>query len=119
MMKAVYFALLLGAGLTAFALSRSGGANSGVDEFGTTVTLQGTVWEHPYGYLVLPEPDDSGHRVFFLTSTAKSDVADKISGLDGQITWLVPDEDLVIVRFGHLNQLLHTTAYQVTRFEVG
>lgn len=39
------------------------------------------------------------------------------SGRGGQVLYLVPDEDLVVVRFGQLNQRLHTTMYQVAGFE--
>jgi len=34
------------------------------------------------------------------------------SGLGGQTTYLVPDADLVVVRFGERYQLLHSTLYQ-------
>lgn len=39
------------------------------------------------------------------------------SGLGGQITYLVPGADLVVVRFGHQLQLLHSTLYAIAQFE--
>ncbi len=39
------------------------------------------------------------------------------SGLGGQITYLVPDADLVVVRFGHELPLLHSTLYAISHFE--
>lgn len=39
------------------------------------------------------------------------------SGLDGQIAYLVPDEDLIVVRFGDRFQRLHSTLYLVSAFE--
>ncbi len=38
------------------------------------------------------------------------------SGLGGQITYLVPGEDLVIVRFGDGYQLFHSTLYEISHF---
>ncbi len=39
------------------------------------------------------------------------------SGQNGQITYYVPDEDLLVVRFGEQYQLLHSTLYQIANFE--
>ncbi len=36
------------------------------------------------------------------------------SGLGGQMVYLVPDSDLIVVRFGERYQLLHTTLYQAS-----
>lgn len=37
------------------------------------------------------------------------------SGLNGQITYIVPDRDLIVVRFGDGYQLLHSTLYEANR----
>lgn len=39
------------------------------------------------------------------------------AGLGGQITYLLPDRDVVVVRFGDGYQLLHSTLYEISRFE--
>jgi CubicO group peptidase (beta-lactamase class C family) len=39
------------------------------------------------------------------------------TGLGGQMTYLVPDEDLIVVRFGQRYQPLFSTLYQVSQFE--
>ncbi len=39
------------------------------------------------------------------------------TGLGGQITYLLPDQDVIVVRFGDRYQLLHTTLYEIARFQ--
>ncbi len=39
------------------------------------------------------------------------------TGLDGQISYLVPDEDLIMIRFGDGYQLLHSSLYRLSDFE--
>ena len=39
------------------------------------------------------------------------------TGLGGQVTYLVPDHDLIVIRFGDRYQLLHSTLYEIARFE--
>lgn len=38
------------------------------------------------------------------------------AGLGGQMTYLLPDQDLVVVRFGDGYQLLHSTLYEISGF---
>ncbi|HEX9793505.1 MAG TPA: hypothetical protein VGC54_05930 [Planctomycetota bacterium] len=81
-MKTLWIALVLAAVVAGFALSRSGGANPGVDGYGTTAAFEGIVQERPYGMLHVPAPDGT-LRAFLLVGPGKTGAATAVADQHG------------------------------------
>ncbi len=81
-----------------------------------------------YGYFLGGDYRDDERHVGQYRSQVRYDILDRddeqlqgpflyFAGLDGQVAYLIPDEDLVVVRFGDDYQHLHSTLYLVSAFE--
>ncbi len=73
---------------------------------------------------VLPDLDPAARRVGAYGLHVRHDVLDRegealqgpfayLMGLRGQMTYLLPEQDMVVVRFGGEAQLLHSTLYEL------